>query len=514
VRPSINVVVTACVAAALHAGPREFGESEFRAALAARNLARERIRLRLELNQDRPQSWRIEATRISGGDMAGLMYGLLEAADQMRATGRLAQAKGEPAIAIRGVRVRLPGPLPAELNADWRSFLEILARARFNRIRILANPMPEEFVRTLAQAAAEYAIELEPRLWRPPLPEAVAREPEPYEIPSPVEGFGLPWGDPIHARRRIQTAILAGHDGIEIDAALPAAAHWFFYQLWGRLAYDPKRKDKALQGEFERRYSKSAGDVWEVITSASRALSLRSAAEPFFASADEAASIRAGDLTSAKLTPLALAAELHGYAHQAQQALGKIADQDLRTELGKLITAARMEARRLTAEDFAGMFRLTGSDSALRAARLQSAAAKRLAGELNLEAAVPVLAGESARNQDLLHYPPSPVRPDLGHTPPLLLLAGQPVTLSLHLSPNTGIAVVRLHYADKPGGRFQTLEASGTRPSFTFRPQQSAIYYFEVIHQNRSGWFLPDPLGDQPYFHLRVKERPIEPPQP
>ena len=96
-------------ASALHAGPVEFGMSELNAAIDARNF-KYKPKIMAELNLDPPETYRIEpyaagGGHITGGDLRGLMYGLLEAAEQMRATGRLKLTHGVPALALRGVRM-------------------------------------------------------------------------------------------------------------------------------------------------------------------------------------------------------------------------------------------------------------------------------------------------------------------------------------------------------------------------------------------------------------------------
>src|SRR5215831_16242749 len=68
--------------AASQAGPIDFGLSEYKAALAARNL---KWKIAYEVTPDPPDSYRIEpykfgGAHVTGGDLRGLMYGLLEAA--------------------------------------------------------------------------------------------------------------------------------------------------------------------------------------------------------------------------------------------------------------------------------------------------------------------------------------------------------------------------------------------------------------------------------------------------
>ena len=112
------------------AGPVDFGLNEVNAALASRNL---KWKLKYELNLEGPDTFRIEpygygGGHVTGGDMRGLMYGLLEAADQIRATGRLTLMYSTPAIPLRAVRMFVStGDLNKYSEDFWRDyFLRLL----------------------------------------------------------------------------------------------------------------------------------------------------------------------------------------------------------------------------------------------------------------------------------------------------------------------------------------------------------------------------------------------------
>ena len=73
------------------AGPVDFGKAELDAAVAERKL---KLHVDTELSLDPPETFRITLyktglARVTGGDLRGLMYGLIEASEQIRATGRL-----------------------------------------------------------------------------------------------------------------------------------------------------------------------------------------------------------------------------------------------------------------------------------------------------------------------------------------------------------------------------------------------------------------------------------------
>ncbi|MBI3696955.1 MAG: hypothetical protein HY238_19245, partial [Acidobacteria bacterium] len=128
----------ALVALPTWAGPIEFGRAELNRSLSARGLE---LSIQTELGPGPPESYRITPGRITGADPRGLMYGLLEAADQIREHGQLVPAQGAPATPMRGIRYFLHN---RELESDWyysrdywQEFLAMLARNRFNRFNLV-----------------------------------------------------------------------------------------------------------------------------------------------------------------------------------------------------------------------------------------------------------------------------------------------------------------------------------------------------------------------------------------
>lgn len=174
------------------AGPVDFGLSEVDAALASRNL---RWKIKYELNLEGPESYRIEpygygGGHVTGGDLRGLMYGLLEAADQIRATGRLALKHSTPAIPLRGVRMFIADGSLGKYSEDfWRAYFETLARSRLNQFSLIflgPNPFPSlvevsgypdaegvsgqrdlnlHMLRFISQTASEYAVDFTLGFW-------------------------------------------------------------------------------------------------------------------------------------------------------------------------------------------------------------------------------------------------------------------------------------------------------------------------------------------------------------
>ena len=126
---------------AAFAGPKEFGVDELNRAIAARGLKPALFRFRTEITADPPESYRILPGLITGGDLRGLMYGLLDAAAQVRARGRVLSSKGSPATRIRGIRYFVHNE---DLERDWyysrdywTDYIRMLARNRFNRLNLV-----------------------------------------------------------------------------------------------------------------------------------------------------------------------------------------------------------------------------------------------------------------------------------------------------------------------------------------------------------------------------------------
>jgi len=163
------------LAGAALAGPVEFGRSELDSAIAARHLNPRTFQVKTEVAVDPPESYRIVPGLVTGGDLRGLMYGLLEAADQVRRTGRLQKVEAVPGMAIRGARIVIPdfsGDLEWFHNRErWPVLFRTLALGRFNRLQI-AVPDLAGFVaaetgvnqnldalRFISDTAADYGVD-------------------------------------------------------------------------------------------------------------------------------------------------------------------------------------------------------------------------------------------------------------------------------------------------------------------------------------------------------------------
>ncbi|MGQ9633707.1 MAG: hypothetical protein ACUVXB_05620 [Bryobacteraceae bacterium] len=159
-----------CVLAALAvaSGPVEFGRQEVEKALAERRIAAAKMKIQSEVSPEPPETYRILPGRVTGGDLRGLMYGLLEAAEQIRGGGKLRATSGRPALGVRSLRIDVRAK---DANEEWLSSGEFwqrwfasMARARFNRLTLLLEDLPQEqalqYVPAISRVGADYAMEL------------------------------------------------------------------------------------------------------------------------------------------------------------------------------------------------------------------------------------------------------------------------------------------------------------------------------------------------------------------
>jgi len=167
-RRSISVALLVFATVTAHAaGPVDFGTAELNAALAERKV---KFRVDTELSLNPPETFSITLyktgmVRITGGDLRGLMYGLIEASEQIRANGKLKAASGKPATAVRGVRMTLRSYdlMQPWFNSDahWRAYFQTLARSRLNRLSLMIT-LPDadiERLRMLSELATDYGVD-------------------------------------------------------------------------------------------------------------------------------------------------------------------------------------------------------------------------------------------------------------------------------------------------------------------------------------------------------------------
>jgi hypothetical protein len=266
------LTAASCVYAA---GPADFGMAELNAAIAARNF-KYKPKIVAELNLDPPETFRIDpyssgGGRVSGGDLRGLMYGLLEAAAQMRTLGHLKLTHASPFLSPRGVKANADPSVSWFGSEDfWRAYFAVLARDRFDRLQLVFDRLPDRdafpALRTISQLAMQYGVDiaLGLRSFSPESRSALqdllaqsmgirsvafagAGELEKVSLAEVLgkagrrvifDGNRLWQVDPAQAgpdEESVRSAVSSLTGGFEVASSLGGQA----VGLWGRLGYDP-----------------------------------------------------------------------------------------------------------------------------------------------------------------------------------------------------------------------------------------------------------------------------------
>jgi hypothetical protein len=146
------------------AGPVEFGQSELQKVIEERGLNARSFHVAVEYSLVLPaDGFQIQGLIIRGGSRRGVMYGLLEAADQLRERKTLAAVKATPRFEIRSTRLRAGDDVLARPEREWCDLFAALARARFSRLRLEMRELTAERSLRLAKIAPlaeEHAIDL------------------------------------------------------------------------------------------------------------------------------------------------------------------------------------------------------------------------------------------------------------------------------------------------------------------------------------------------------------------
>jgi hypothetical protein len=148
----------------LAAGPVEFGHAELQKVIEERGLNARSFHVAVEYSLVlAADGFQIQGQIIRGGARRGLMYGLLEAADQLRERKTLAAVKATPRFEIRAARLHAGDEVLGRPEREWRGLFEALARARFSRLRLEMRELTAERSLRLARIAPlaeEHAIDL------------------------------------------------------------------------------------------------------------------------------------------------------------------------------------------------------------------------------------------------------------------------------------------------------------------------------------------------------------------
>jgi len=125
----------------LSADPRSFGMAELQSALQGRGLSNVKVEAEMRPGSTAAEGFRLTGNKLVASDARGLMYGLLHAAEQIRAEGRLTDSAEVPRVAMRGIRYFLHNQ---DMERDWYysraywdEYFAMLARNRFNRFNLV-----------------------------------------------------------------------------------------------------------------------------------------------------------------------------------------------------------------------------------------------------------------------------------------------------------------------------------------------------------------------------------------
>lgn len=550
------------------ASPVDFGRREFLEALESRGLKPERFKVITEHSMVLPSDgYSIQGYLIRGGNLRGIMYGLLEAAAQIRRSGRLRPVKAAPVTAIRGVRWEQPLP------PDSASLFANLARARVNRF-IAAHPGETmETLRRASELATTHGLDFgavlpagaSPKAYIAALPllkflEAAPTKENLEELSGAGRLFTLdldastlsetafaqatesriplqvcaepsaqgtffrkpevsdrtrPWQviwrlrpapavGPKAVRALLAAIPAGGTQGFELVAPRVPAAR--FYEIWGRLAYDPSTADSELG--LGSKPTSSLLDALEAATLLPpdaplipiEKLLVTPESDPWTASPAESARLRFDPRSSAKSHPIERATGYDSAAALLERAVA------IEPALKPIVLHARIAARRLFAAAHLAWARASGDLAALANARQEAAEALKLGpGNRVLEEDAALLASHPP-------LPPPPeklpgrlsgtvARPAFQHTAQRQASAGQPLPVNLTISSKENVQLVRLYWRPLNRGPWQIIEAAPSRPSFSIpggviTAAFDVEYFFEILHDRGGGWFYPEnPAG-------------------
>jgi len=559
------IALSLCLQPALQAAsPVDFGRREFLAALESRGLKPERFKVITEHSMVLPaDGFSIQGFLIRGGNLRGIMYGLLEAAEQIRKTGRVRIAKAQPAISVRGVRWGRPLP------ADPAALFAALARARFNRFVTAHGGESLETLRRASETATAHGLDFgvvlpegaSPKAYVSALPlvkfiEAAPTQDHLDELAAAGRLFTLdldaakldeasfaaakasriplqvcaepaatgtflekpgvsdrtrawrviwrlrpsPAAGPKAVRALLQSLAAGETQGFELTApASPAPA---FYEIWGRLAYDPSTADATFDpgsrppsALLEALEAASVLPPDESLIPLEKMLALPDA-NPWIASPAEFVKLRFERRASAKSHPLERASLYAAAASGLERLAGA------EPALKPVALHARLSALRLSAAAQLAWARVAGDSAALTNARQDAEAALKLDPENR------VLRSDAALLENHPPLPPPPdeppnrfvgtvTRPVFQHAPLRQAPSRQPLKIALTISPTTGLRTVRLHWRPIHRGPWQTIDAAPSSPVFSIpaaslMPSYDIEYFFEIVHNLGGGWFHPE----------------------
>jgi hypothetical protein len=545
------------------AGPVEFGVAEFNAALASREL---KWKIKYEVTLDPPESYRIEpykygGAHITGGDLRGLMYGLLDAADQIRATGHLKQTQSAPAIRWRGARMLVHA---SQIDGfDWELYFNTLARDRFNRFTLVFLDSPYGCAPKLAsisQLAAEFGIEFTLGIWehqpstsaqqvRDSLRQLLEHCPliRTLQIRSDSKDFAFyreAFVNTLHEMGR-RVAIdprgalaaaefvksigdsgaalwmqpVAWPPGFEVDLPVNFKSHALLYWSWGSLAYNPEARPEhggipaelapaarivALLAEAQVANPEQFSSP-ESNAAASFVSMPVSDINDFIATVPESVHNRLRHVASAKRTPLEIA--------DALLAAAASLDSSTLPDLQLIAKQARYQAHYLRARYALDLYEATADPDSLNRGEKDFKSALAYADLASAQLGLDRIAAHRNTNDAsaLEEIPPLPkpathvgsVHSAVKTAPP-----GQPINLTIEITGAKDIRAVRLHYRPVGAAISTVIEKPAAASiAFTIPPAASDLLYFFEIVTRDGAYFNPDPFSKTPYYSIKIESK-------
>jgi hypothetical protein len=264
------------------------------------------------------------ASENAGKRVPGLVWGVTT--ENLEAYTKVALARFlEVFPELDGIQFRMhseSGLKPAEMAGFWHEVFQMMKQARPNlRVDLRVKDLPDAVIEDAlhvglnARVNTKYWME---QMGLPFHPTHVPREnqrdrrhgyadllryPQQYRVHWQLWSGGttrlLLWGDPEYVRRFAESARLYDGNSFEVNEMLATKMlgelhdakpleilnpryryydyeferYWHFYQLWGRLSYNPATLPEVWTREFERRFGPKAGvEVMEALHLASQVL--------------------------------------------------------------------------------------------------------------------------------------------------------------------------------------------------------------------------------------------------
>ncbi|MBI5280224.1 MAG: hypothetical protein HY858_00985 [Candidatus Solibacter usitatus] len=263
------------------------------------------------------------ASELAGKDTPGLVTGLRAETLGSYTQAALAQFLGAfPELA--GLEFRMHGESGLkrdEMGPFWHAVFQDLARAKPGmRITLRAKELPDEIIHDALKQGLQARVETKYWMEQMGLPfhpthvnrqnqkdrrhgyADLLRYPQRYRVHWRLWSGGtarlLLWGDPEYARRYAESARLYGGNSIDVNemlatkmlgephdrAPLPVLQdghryydyeferYWHFYQVWGRVAYNPATPAEVWEREFRRRLGAAGPSLMQGLHAASKVL--------------------------------------------------------------------------------------------------------------------------------------------------------------------------------------------------------------------------------------------------